>query len=164
MRISFLGLSQNIASYARRLSRRIVDHQTKLLNEAERLPPSIVEAAIRSANRAINISPKRRRSVLNLLRESTAVDAAVEGIAFFKSCSGGVCFTQGDILPKEAASLLGDLKGIFRAVTGANVRPIPAVPEVADLIYKPNWIPRSASSCTIAGASLISDACGRVPR
>jgi hypothetical protein len=164
MRICFLGLSQNISSYARRLSRRIVEHQTRLSGGSEKLPASIIEAAVRSANRASNISPQRRRRILTLLRETSADEAAVEGIAFFKSCSGGVCLAQGDLLPKEVISLLGDLKNIFRTVTGANVKPIPAVPEVIDIIYRPNWLPRSASSCPIAGASLVSDACGRVPR
>jgi hypothetical protein len=129
------------------------------------MPPFVVDAAIlRLADRASNISPQRKRQILSLLRESTAVEAAVEGITFFESCSGGVCFTQGDLLPKETASLLGDLKVIFRSVTGANVRPIPAVPKVEDIIYRANWIPRSASSCTVAGARLVSDACARVPR
>jgi insulysin len=164
IRICFLGLSQNIASYARRLSRRVIEHQTRLLENPGKMSPLVVDAAIRSADRASNISPQRRRQILSLLRESTAVEAAVEGIAFFESCSGGVCFTQGDLLPKETASLLGDLKVIFRSVTGANVRPVPTVPKVEDIIYRANWIPRSASSCTIAGARLVSDACGRVPR
>lgn len=164
MRVSFLGLSQNIASYTRRLSRRIVEHQSRLLEGPEKLPPSVVDAAVRSAGLAVNISPQRKRQILSILRESSAADAAVEGVAFFKSCSGGVCFTQGDLLPKEAAAILGDVKAIFRKVIGSNVRPNPAVPEVEDLIYRASWIPRSASSCTIAGASLVSNPCGRVPR
>jgi hypothetical protein len=164
MRVSFLGLSQNIASYTRRVSRRIVEHQSRLLEGPEKLPSFVVEGAVRSAGRAVYISPQRKRQFLSILRESSAGDAAVEGVAFFKSCSGGVCFTQGDLLPKEAAAILGDVKTIFRKVIGSNVRPNPAVPEVEDLIYRANWVPRSASSCTIAGASLVSNPCGRVPR
>jgi insulysin len=164
MRVCFLGLSQNIASYARRISRRVVEHQSRLLEGPERLPLSVVEAAARSASRAAGISPQRKRQILKIINDSSAVESAVEGIAFFKSCSGGVCFTQGDLLPKEAAGILGDLKTIFRKVTGANVRPNPAVPDVDDIIYRANWIPRSASTCTIAGASLVSNPCGRVPR
>ena len=151
MRICFLGLSQNISSYARRLSRRIVQHQTRLLNGPERLPSSIVESAMRSANRAPNLSPQRRRKILNLLRNSSAFEAAVEGLAFFKSCSGAVVVAQGDLLPTEVVSLLGDLKSIFRSVTGNNVGRS-AIPEVEDIMYRPNFIPRSASSCVIAGA------------
>ena len=164
MRICFLGLSQNIASYARRMSRRIVDHQTKLLEGSDGLPSSVVETAMREVSRRGNLSPNRRRQILSILRESGATAAAVEAIAFFKSCSGGVCYSQGDLLPRETASLLGDLKGIFRAVTGSNVRPVPASPELDDIIYRPNWIPRSASVCAITGANLVSDPCGRIPR
>jgi insulysin len=164
MRVCFLGLSQNIASYARRICRRIVEHQSRLLESSEKLPVSVVEAASRSASRAPRVSPQRKRQILKILKDSSAIDAAVEGIAFFKSCSGGVCFTQGDLLPKEASAILGDLKSIFRKVIGVNVRPNPAVPDVDDIIYRANWIPRSASTCTIAGASLVSNPCGRVPR
>jgi insulysin len=95
MRISFLGLSQNIGSYARRLSRRIVEHPTKLLEGPERFPASIVEASLRSANRATNTSPRRKMQTIGLLRESSTTEAAVEAIAFFKSCRGGVCFSEG---------------------------------------------------------------------
>ena len=106
---------------------------------------------MRSANRAPNLSPQRRRKILNLLRNSSAFEAAVEGLAFFKSCSGAVVVAQGDLLPTEVVSLLGDLKSIFRSVTGNNVGRS-AIPEVEDIMYRPNFIPRSASSCVIAGA------------
>lgn len=95
MRISFLGLSQNIGSYARRICRRILEHQSKLLEGPERFPASIVEGAIRSANRATNSSPKRKIQTIGLLRDSSTTEAAVEAIAFFKSCRGGVCFSEG---------------------------------------------------------------------
>lgn len=164
IRLCFLGLSQNIASYTRRLCRRIVEHPSRLLEGPEQLPSSVVDSAVRNAYRAGNLSPQRKRQIMTLLRESSAAEAALEGIAFFKSCSGGVCFTQGDLLPKEAAAILGDVKTIFRKVVGSNnIRPN-AIPEVEDLIYRANWIPRSASSCTIAGASLVSNPCGRIPR
>ena len=165
MRICFLGLSQNIASYARRISRRIVDHQNRLLDKQQvSFPPIAVDTALRNAQRSVNISPIRKRQVLSALRQTTTTDAAVESIAFFRSCSGGVCYSQGDLLPKETAALLGDLKGIFRKVTGSNVRPVPAIPELDDLIYRPNWIPRAASVCSIPGANFVSDPCGRVRR
>lgn len=164
MRLAFLGLSQNIPSYARRLARRITSHQSKLLSSADNLPSSVRDAALRTANSAPQLSSKRRKEVVTILRESTSTEAALEGIAFFQSCGGGVCFTQGDILPKEAISLLADLKTIFRSVIGSNVQPSPAIPNVDDILYRPVWTPRSASSCATAGANLISDACGRVPR
>ncbi len=135
-----------------------------LLEGPEKLPSAVVDAAVRSANRASNISTQRRRQIMNLLRESSSTDAALEGVGFFKSCSGGVCFTQGDLLPREAVAILGDVKTIFRKVVGSNNNRPNAVPEVEDLLYRANWIPRSASTCTIAGASLVSNPCGRVPR
>jgi insulysin len=163
MRVCFLGLSQNIASYSRRLCRRIVDHTNQLLEGPDQIPDLIIDASIRNTNR-FRMSSRRKRLVLNTLRQTTASDAAREGTSFFNSCSGGVCFAQGDMLPSEALSLLADLKKIFRQTTGANVLPFPAVPDVDDLLYKANWIPRSASVCTISGATLISNPCGRVPR
>lgn len=163
MRVAFLGLSQNIASYARRLSRRIVDHQSNLLEGPERFPAAVTEASLRSINR-FRMSPQRKTILTNLVRETRSADAAVEGTGLFQSCSGAVCTAQGDLLPSEALALLADLKKIFRKVTGANVSPPPAVPDAEDLFYRANWIPRSASSCTVPGASLISNPCGRVPR
>jgi insulysin len=163
MRVAFLGLSQNIASYSRRLCRRIVDHTNQLLEGPDQIPDLIIDASIRNTNR-FRMSSQRKRSVLNTLRQTTASDAALEGTSFFNSCSGGVCFAQGDMLPSEALALLADLKKIFRQTTGVNVLPFPAVPDVDDLLYRANWIPRAASVCTISGATLISNPCGRVPR
>jgi hypothetical protein len=70
----------------------------------------------------------------------------------------------GDLLPTEAVSILSDLKGIFKQVFGKGIGVGVAVPELQDIVYRSNWVPRSASSCTVSGSSLISDACGRVPR
>jgi insulysin len=95
MRICFLGLSQNIGSYARRISRRIAEHQAKLLEGPEKFPLSVVEASIRNANRAANISPRRRKQTVTLLQESSTTESAIEATAFFKSCRGGVCFSEG---------------------------------------------------------------------
>jgi hypothetical protein len=163
LRISLLGLSQNIGSYARRLCRRLVAHQSRLLEGPERLPSVVIDTAIRNVNRS-PLSSRRKKLLADAIREASAVDAAVEGVSFFKSCSGGVCFSQEDLLPKETVALLGDLKVIFRSVTGSNVRPVPAAPELEALLYRAAWKPRSASSCSVSGAILISDACGRVSR
>eukprot|EP00536_Pseudo-nitzschia_multiseries_P001453 jgi/Psemu1/3378/gm1.3378_g len=163
MRVAFLGLSQNIASYARRISRRMVDHTNQLLEGPDQIPDVVRDTAIRNTNR-FRMSPKRKALVTNTLKQTTASDAAKEGTGFFLSCSGAVCFSQGDLLPAETLSLMADLKEIFRKTTGVNVRPSPAVPDVSDLLYRANWIPRAASVCTIAGASLVSNPCGRVPR
>eukprot|EP00529_Nitzschia_sp_RCC80_P003516 CAMPEP_0113491300 /NCGR_PEP_ID=MMETSP0014_2-20120614/27486_1 /TAXON_ID=2857 /ORGANISM="Nitzschia sp." /LENGTH=1047 /DNA_ID=CAMNT_0000385089 /DNA_START=151 /DNA_END=3294 /DNA_ORIENTATION=- /assembly_acc=CAM_ASM_000159 len=163
LRIAFLGLSQNIASYARRISRRIIYHQYKLLDGPEKLPDPVLEASRRNVNR-FRMSSQRRAVLLNVLKDVTAKDAALEGISFFDSCSGAVCIAQGDILPSEALELLADLKVIFKQVIGNNIIPTPAIPEPKDFLYGASWIPRSASACTIPGSNLISNACGRVPR
>jgi len=163
MRVAFLGLSQNLASYARRIARRMVDHTGQLLEGPEEVSTQVLEASLRNTNR-FRMSPQRKALVTATLKQTTAPDAAREGTAFFRSCSGAVCFSQGDFLPAEALSLLADLKDIFRKTTGTNVRPVPAIPEVTDLLYRANWIPRAASVCTIPGAPLVSDPCGRVPR
>ena len=117
LRIAFLGLSQNIASYARRISRRIIYHQYKLLDGQEKLPDPVLEASRRNVNR-FRMSSQRRAVLLNVLKDVTAKDAALEGISFFDSCSGAVCIAQGDILPAEALQLLADLKVIFKQVIG----------------------------------------------
>jgi insulysin len=163
MRVAFLGLSQNLASYARRISRRVIDHTNCLLEGPEEIDGKVIEAAIRNTNR-FKMTPQRRQRIVNALRQTKASDAAKEGTAFFLSCSGAVCFSQGDLLPTESLALLADLKETFRKTTGTNVRPAPAIPEVRDLLYRANWVPRAASVCAIPGAALVSNPCGRVPR
>ncbi len=163
MRVAFLGLSQNLASYARRISRRMIDHNNQLLEGTEEVDPKIIEAAIRNTNR-FRMAPNRRSRIIGSLKQTTASDAAKEGTAFFQSCCGAVCFSQGDLLPAESLALLADLKEIFRKVTGTNVRPAPAIPQVEDLLYRTNWLPRAASVCSLPGSPLVSNPCGRVPR
>lgn len=162
LRLTFLGISQNLPSYARRLCRRLVKHHFQLLDGPEIFPRSLTTAAVNSANRAPNISPQRRRRIVSSLRRSTAYEAATEGIAFLRSCNGAVCFAQGDLLSKEANDLVGDLQQIFASSSGT--RGPSAVPDISDLLYRPMWKPRGASSCTLPGMALLSDACGRLPR
>ena len=162
-RVAFLGLSENIAEYARQICRQMVDHTNVLLEGPEQIPDTIIEAAIRNIKR-FRMSPQQKSLVQNTLRQTTALDAAREGTGFFKSCSGAVCFTEGDLLPSEAYALLADLKEIFRKTTGINVRPAPAIPDVDDLLYRADWLPRAASICSIPGAIFVSNPCGRVPR
>jgi insulysin len=163
MRVAFLGLSQNLPSYARRIARRMIDHTNQLLEGPEEIDPKVLEASIRNTNR-FRMAPNRKQQVVGSLRQTTALDAAREGTAFFRSCSGAVCFSQGDLLPTESLAVLADLKEIFRKATGTNVSPTPVIPEVKDLLYRAKWIPRAASVCAIPGASLVSNPCGRVPR
>lgn len=164
MRLTFLGLSQNLPSYARRLCRRLVEHPYKLFDGPEMLPYAITDSAMAGANRATDLPTQRRRRIVSNLRRSTAYETAAEAITFLRSCSGAVCFAQGDLVSKEVYELRDDLHAIFEKAVGPWGRPLPAKPDIEDLLYKPVWKPRSASPCSVSGVPLISDACGRIPR
>ena len=165
LRICFLGISQNIASYARRFSRRLVTHHNLLLKGRDRLEPSIVDTAVADANRATFLSPFRKRQMVSTLKESTASEAAAEGYSLLKSCSSAVCLAQGDLLPREAIGLLNDLQDIFAPAISSDDSKSPAVPaSISEVLYKPYWKPRGASPCMIPGVPLISNACGRIQR
>ena len=164
VRISFLGISQNIASYARRFCRRLVAHYKTLLQGSNRLDPTIVDTAVADANKARSLSPIRRLQIVAVLRDSSASEAAFEGYSLLKSCSGAICLAQGDLLPKEAIGLVNDLQNIFKTAISSEVSPPPAIPPISAVVYKPFWKPRSASPCLIPGVPLISNTCGRVQR
>jgi insulysin len=164
LRLTFLGISQNLPSYARRFSRRIVEHHFRLLEGPEMFPFTVTSRAVLAASKTPGLSPQRRRLIVSNLRRSTAYEAATEGIAFLRSCTGGVCFAQGDLLQEEVAALLSDLKDIFSGVTGTGIRESPVFPSIDDLLYTPIWKPRSASPCLLPGVPLVNDFCGRVPR
>jgi insulysin len=165
MRITVLGVSQNLPSYCRRLCRRLVEHPFRLLEGPETLSYSVTDTAIAGANRATGVTLQRKRRIISNLRRSTAYETAAEGIAFLRSCTGAVCFAEGDLLRKEVYELRDDLKGIFSQSVGSTGRPLQtATPAIDDLLYKPFWKPRSASPCSISGVPLMSDACGRLPR
>lgn len=130
------------------------------------LKPSLVERTILDASRRPGLTPLRKRQIVEVIRKASAQEVAREGKTFLASSSGALCLVQGDILPKEAVALVGDIKSLFDAV---KVRPeevtaLPAVPDLSEILYKPFWKPRSASLCSIPGAQLISDPCGRIPR
>jgi insulysin len=164
-RLAFLGLSQNLQSYARRLSRRLVEHQSNLLAGQEMFQREVTTAAVANARRARGVSQQRRRRIVSSIRQSTAYEAAAEGIAFLRSCKGAVCFSQGDLLPMETEELVQDLRKIFANVVGGELhKSMPAYPSLEDIIYLHTWKPRNASPCFIPGVPLISDACGRVRR
>lgn len=164
LRICFLGISQNIASYARRFCRRLVVEHTLLLKGPDQLDPTVVDMTIFLVNRATSLSPLRKRQIITSLKESTAPDVALEGYSFLKSCTSAICLAQGDFLPKEAVGLVNDLQGIFvDAISNDGSQTSAAVPPIGDVLYKPNWKPRS-SLCSIPGIPLISNACGRVQR
>ena len=161
LRICFLGISQNLYSYTRRLCRRIVEHHTRLFE----LKDSVVETAVMDANRQSALSPVRKRQTVNVIKEATPQQAATEGGIFLYSCTGALCLAQGDLLPNDAIGLISDVKAIFDPVLAndASMQKA-AVPDPREIVYRPTWKPRGASMCTIAGISLISDACGRIPR
>jgi insulysin len=170
LRLAFLGISQTIPSYVRRLCRRFVEHPYRLLEGHEMLTTPVRNSAILAARRQPLLTARRSRVISNL-RSSSASDAAVEGIAFFKSCSGAVAFAQGDLLPQEVEELMSDLKVIFlessddSVGSGFNGRSsLAAIPTISDLTYAPQWKPRYGSPCMLPGMILLSDACGRVSR
>jgi insulysin len=165
LRISVLGISQTLPSYTRRLGRRLVEHHLNLLQGPEFMPSTITAAAIAEAEHARNVSQQRKRIIISNLRRSSAYEAAIEGNAFLRSCTGVVSFAQGDLLRNEINDLVENLKMQFSPFLGtAKKTESSATPDITDLLYKPVWKPRSASPCSISGVPLISDACGRIPR
>jgi len=161
LRICFLGISQNLYAYTRRMCRRIVEHHTKLLE----LKPSVIVTAVMDTNRQQGLSPLRKRQTIKVLNEATAQQASTEGGIFLYSCTGAICLAQGDLLPNEAIILISDIKAIFDEVMSNDDRiQKAAVPDLKEILYKPMWKPRGSSPCAIPGVPLISDACGRVQR
>lgn len=165
MRVAFLGINQNLPSYARRFCRRLVGHPRSLLEGPEFVPSKITNAAVASARRARGFSQQRRSQIVSAVRGATAYEAAAEGNALFRSCSGAVCFAEGDwSTTREILNLQNDLEEIFAPYLSKGRNTAPAIPSLDDLIYKPIWKPRFGSPCALPGVSLVSDACGRVPR
>jgi hypothetical protein len=190
MRLCFLGISQNLASYSRRFCRRLAQHHKDLLEGPEMLDKSITDAAVYAATRTKGLSPLRKREIEKFLRSSSAYETATEvrhsvllahglllgalelircayqAIAFYKSVRGGCAFALGDLLPSETSVLFNDLQSIFKGELGSRGKSeTPTyVPTIDDLIYTPVWKPRFGSSCSVPGIPLLSDACGRVPR
>ena len=164
MRLAFLGISQNIGSYVRRICRRLVQHSLQLLEGPEMLPSSVTSTAMGHAETMPGLSAYRRNVTISNLRRSTAYEAVAEGIAFLRSCNGADCYAQGNLLQSEILDLLEDVENIF--ADSINNRPSSQtiVPPIEDTDYPPMWKPRAASICSISGSGLIIDACGRLPR
>lgn len=125
---------------------------------------TVVDMALLYANRATSISPLRKRQIISRMKDASASEVALEGYLFLKSCSTAICLAQGDLLPKEAAGLVNDLQGIFVDAMNTDAFQTSAVPPIGEVLYKPYWRPRGASSCAIPGVPLISNACGRILR
>jgi insulysin len=165
MRLSFLGVSQNLPSYTRRLCRSLVDHHSNLLKGQEIFSRRVTTAAVAEARRTRGLSQQRRGQLVSSLRRTKTYAAAAEGEAFLRSCTGAVCFAQGDWdTTGEVLALQSELEGIFSPYTSTGRATLSAVPTLNDLIYIPIWKPRFGSPCSLAGIQLISDTCGRVPR
>jgi len=164
MRISFLGLSQTLPSYARRLTRLLVKHSSNLLKGRNEIPETVRNTVLSNAKRSPGLPPSRLRVITTTLEKSTNDDVANEGIDFLHSCQGAMCFSEGDLTPRESADLCSDLRNIFSAYINKVELKLSFIPTINDLLDTPSWKPRNASPCYVAGASLMSDACGRVPR
>lgn len=164
MRICFLGISQNISSYARRFCRRLVRHHARMSRRPE-FAKGVVERAIMDASRRRGVSVFRKRQITAAIRDVSPQQAAREGQEFLASCQGAVCLAQGDLLPGEAIALMEDVRKEFIAFVGlsSSVQK-PAIPALPNVLYKAFWKPRSASPCLIPGVPLICDPCGRIPR
>ena len=164
LRLTFLGMNRNIASYSRRFCRRLIAHHYDLLAGPELFPSSFSSRAIENAKRIRSLTQQRRLRIISNLRRTTAFEAATEGIAFLRSCTGAVCFAQGDFSRPEQEDLFGDIVSIFEGQLGPPQKYSTAYPLIEDLLYKPVWKPRYGSVCTIAGVPLVSNACGRIAR
>lgn len=90
MRVCFLGISQNLPSYARRFSRRLAQHHKDLLDGVEVLDPSVTETALYGM-RGAGLSPLRKREIERILKGTTVYEAATEvGI---QPVNYGMCLT-----------------------------------------------------------------------
>jgi insulysin len=165
LRICFLGISQNVLAYARRFCGRLVRFPSKLMVQTD-FGPSVVEKTVTDANRQRSLSPMRRRRLESEIREASSQDAAREAKAFLASCTGAIFFVQGDVLPNEALNMAKNIKEFFDRAKGRQEEESTqsATPEISEILYRPQWRPRSAAICSIPGVPLISDACGRIPR
>uniref|UniRef100_A0A7S1BFN2 Peptidase M16 middle/third domain-containing protein n=1 Tax=Corethron hystrix TaxID=216773 RepID=A0A7S1BFN2_9STRA len=176
LRVCFLGIAQNLPSYARRFCRRLVRHAGRMEGSAgpTLLSTEVLDLAVTRARRLSQASKPRRRQIIRELVGAEPSDAGSEGSNFLQSCGGAVCLAQGDLLPGEAAGLTAELREIFQGYISeyhgddgphplASLRP-PVFPDLEEIVYRPMWKPRGASPCSIAGGALISDPCGRVRR
>jgi len=165
LRICILGISQNLSSYTQRVSQRLIGHHNKLMLEKE-IKPSVIDRAIAAGNKQRSLTNIRKRKLEKQIRQSSPQEVSREGQQFLASCASALCLVQGDVLTDEATSLVGNLKEIFDTVKTRNEEEMtqPAVPQLKEILYNPFWRPRTSSLCLIAGAPLISDVCGRIPR
>ena len=95
MRLCFLGISQNLPSYSRRLCRRLAKHHRELLEGPEDMSRSVKDIALFNALRTPGVSIARKKEIEKVLEATTAYEAATEvsgshasssvpGIEFFR--------------------------------------------------------------------------------
>jgi insulysin len=164
IRISFLGLKQNLPSYARRFCRRLVQHNLMLLNGPERFPSQLIRSALAEARTNTELTPQRRLRIISNLRAASAYEVAGTSTAFLRSVRGAMCYAEGNFGDKDARELCNQLEEIFDQAVGPGDLASVATPSLYEILYRPLWRPRYGSSCFVAGVPLISDACGRVLR
>ena len=78
MRVCFLGISQNLPSYARRVCRRLIKHHRDLLNGQEFFESLVTDKALFDAKRASGVSNVRKRQIETILKDTSAYEAATE--------------------------------------------------------------------------------------
>ncbi len=166
LRVSILGISQNIAAYTKQVFEQLTAHHVSLAQGVFVLnnrSPAILEA-----KKVRNLTPIRKNTIIQTLQKATASDVAQEGLQFLQSCSGAVCFSQGDLTYDETKDLLHGVEEIFDRSIVRNTSKgqvlKSALPSIDDLVDTPTWKPRNASPCYLSGVSLMCDACGRVLR
>lgn len=161
LRLCFRGVSQTLPSFVRRFCRRLVQHHEKLLDGSTKISDSVRQNAF-SEVRSPKINRLQKNQMSDTSRQITEKDVAMQGLFFLRCTTGGRLISQGDTIPSESLEFLSELQYVFRDfgyAKGFSVRP-----NIPDLLYRPFWMPRDASPCLLPGISLISDACGRIPR
>lgn len=162
LRISFRGVSQTFPSYIRRFCRRFVRHHVNLLDGSTKIPESVYQRAISDANKSPKINKLQKQQVIDATSQASEKEVANQGLFFLKCVNGGYMISQGDVLPKEAQTLLSEIEYVFRDFSSADGFAVE--PDLKSILYRPFWKPRDASPCLLPGISLISDSCGRIPR
>ncbi len=171
LKVCFLGIRQNIREYTKQVMEQLIKHHISIQNGECIINNYSRSNSIFEAKRARNLTPGRRNIIIQTLQKAKEPDVAQEGLQFLQSCSGAVCFSQGDLTYEETKELLYDIEEIFDTRVDLNSKSSKkgqvlksALPSIEDLVGTPTWKPRNATPCYLSGMSLMSDACGRVLR
>ena len=163
MRIAFIGLSQSISDYAKKSMELLIRNHNALLDGSRSLSNRSI--AIAEVKKIKALPVYRKSAIVNALENARVYDVAMEGRDFLESSSGAVCFSQGDLTPRETQKLLLELQDLLKGYTNNGKDDKSRnLPSIEDLLDTPVWKPRNGSPCYQAGVSLMSDACGRVLR